>query len=37
MNPWLIDYQANNRPVEFVQRTKRIACTYDHMGRRMEQ
>ena len=37
MNPWLIDYQANNHPVEFVQETKRIACTYDHMGRRVEK
>ena len=34
---WTVTYNANNRPVEFVQGTKRIACIYDHMGRRVEK
>lgn len=34
---WNVRYNAFNRPVSFSQGNKRVECTYDHMGRRVEK
>lgn len=34
---WSIQYNADNRPVIFIQGKKRVECVYDYLGRRVEK
>lgn len=34
---WSVQYNADNRPVIFIQGNKKVECVYDYLGRRVEK
>lgn len=34
---WAVQYNADNRPVVFIQGSKKVECVYDCLGRRVEK
>ncbi len=34
---WSVQYNADNRPIAFMQGSKKVECVYDYLGRRVEK